>query len=163
VPAPPATSTRLPGPARELGPVAEFGVVIRGGRGQIGSGVKIPGGRAEARPGDHGCRLDGIDEHLRGAERVPRIHEQAVTCGTAEDLCERRPSGELRVIGGHDDDVGIFDGVSQSLGRRRGVRVADRHVGQLALEQADQLGGERVALVVGVALEGQAEHSDLAR
>ena len=42
------------------------------------------------------------------------------------------------------------------------VRVVARHVGQLALEQADELVGERVAHVVGVALEGEAEHGDLA-
>ncbi len=40
--------------------------------------------------------------------------------------------------------------------------IAHRHVGQFALEQPDQLGRQRVALVVGVALEGQAEHRDLA-
>ena len=33
---------------------------------------------------------------------------------------------------------------------------------ELALEQADELVGQRVALVVGVGLEGQAEHRDLA-
>ena len=38
------------------------------------------------------------------------------------------------------------------------VRVVHRHVGQLALEQADELVRERVALVVGVGLEGQPEH-----
>jgi hypothetical protein len=42
------------------------------------------------------------------------------------------------------------------------VRIVDRHVGQLALEQADELVRERVALVVGVGLEGQAEDRDLA-
>ena len=36
-----------------------------------------------------------------------------------------------------------------------------RDVRELALEQADQLLGERVAHVVGVALEGEAEHGDL--
>jgi hypothetical protein len=42
------------------------------------------------------------------------------------------------------------------------MRIVDRHVGQLALEQADELVRQRIALVVGVGLEGQAEDRDLA-
>ena len=49
-----------------------------------------------------------------------------------------------------------------ATGRRRHVRVVDRDVGELALEQPDQLVRQRVALVVGVGLERQAEHRDLA-
>ena len=42
------------------------------------------------------------------------------------------------------------------------MRIAHGDVGELALEQPDQLGRERVALVVGVALERQPEHRHLA-
>jgi hypothetical protein len=38
----------------------------------------------------------------------------------------------------------------------------DHHVGELAFEQPDELERQRVALVVGIALEGEAEHRDLA-
>ena len=53
------------------------------------------------------------------------------------------------------------DRLLERLRRRRDERVVDRDVGELALEQADELVGERVALVVGVGLERQAEHGDL--
>ena len=46
--------------------------------------------------------------------------------------------------------------------RRRDDRVVHRDVGELALEQPDQLVRERIALVVGVALEREPEHGDLA-
>ena len=66
------------------------------------------------------------------------------------------------VVGRHDHDVGIAHRLVQALGGRGRVGVADRDVGQLALEHADELVRQRVALVVGVALEGQAEHRHLA-
>ena len=66
------------------------------------------------------------------------------------------------MVGRDDDDVGAGDRLVERRRRRRDDRVVDRDVGQLALEQPDQLVRERVALVVGVALERQPEHGDLA-
>ena len=46
---------------------------------------------------------------------------------------------ELAVVRGDHDGVGVEDRVAQGLGRRGHVRVVDRDVGQLALQQADEL------------------------
>ena len=105
--------------------------------------------------------LGRIGEHLRRAEDVPRVHDQAVAPGELGD--RRRASGARS-----------RRGWSRRRRRRRprprprrtasgcDVRVVDRDVGQLALEQPDELVRERVALVVGVALEGEPEHRHLA-
>ena len=61
-----------------------------------------------------------------------------------------------------DHGVGAGERRLERLGVVGHVRVVARDVGQLALEQPDQLARERVAQVVGVALEGEAEHGDLA-
>ena len=66
------------------------------------------------------------------------------------------------MVRGHDDGVGARDGVVELERRGRHVRVVDRDVGQLALEQAHELVGQRVALVVGARLEREAEDGDLA-
>ena len=114
------------------------------------------------RAGSERGQLRGVGEHLGGAPAVPGVHHQAVAAGPLGDRGERPRIAELRVVGGHDDRVGTVDGLLERHGRRGHVRVVHGDVGQLALEQADQLVRERVALVVGVGLEGQPEHGDLA-
>ncbi len=69
---------------------------------------------------------------------------------------------EAGVVGGDHHGLGAVERGLERLRARRHVRVVARDVGQLALEQAHELERERVAQVVGVALEGEAEHGDLA-
>ena len=68
---------------------------------------------------------------------------------------------ERGVVRGHDHRVRALEHGVERLGVGRHVRVVARHVRQLALEHAHELVGERVAHVVGVALEGEPEHGDL--
>ncbi len=107
--------------------------------------------------------LAGVDEHLPGAEDVPRVDEQAVRRPRAAMSREHLGPLELGVVGGDDHDVGVADRLLERLRRGGGVRVADRDVRELPLEQPDQLRRQRIALVVGVALERQPEHRHLAR
>jgi hypothetical protein len=69
------------------------------------------------------------------------------------DPPERAGPAELRVVGREHDRVGVGDRLLERLRRRRHVRIVDGHVGQLALQQAHELVGQRVALVVGPGLE----------
>ena len=62
----------------------------------------------------------------------------------------------------HDDRVGVADRVLEALRGRRDVWIVDCDVGELALKEPDELVGQRVALIVGVALEREAEDRDLA-
>ncbi len=105
----------------------------------------------------------GVGEDLRRAERVPRIDDEAVGSArsaiSGQRLLGRR---ERAVVRRDDHDVGAADRVLEARRRRGDDRVVHGDVRELALEQPHELVRERVALVVGVALEGQAEHGDLA-
>ena len=106
--------------------------------------------------------LARVGEHLRGAERVPGSttrQSAAAVRGDRRERLRRRVGGVVR---GDDDDVGARDRLVEARRRRRHDRVVHGDVGELALEQPDQLVRERVALVVGVALEREPEHGDLA-
>ena len=78
------------------------------------------------------------------------------------DPLQRQRRAELRVVRRHEHDLRAGHGLVEPQRRRRHVRIVDRHIGELALQQAHELVGQRVALVVGVGLEGQPEHGDLA-
>ena len=73
----------------------------------------------------------------------------------------RRQALERGVVRRHHHGVRALERRLERLGLRGHVRVVAGHVRELALEQADELEGERVAHVVRVALEGQAEHGHL--
>ena len=96
-------------------------------------------------------------EHAPGAGHVPGVDQQHALGQALEQALEAR-SGSVATTTASAPSSAASSG-SDSAGH---VRVVAGHVGQLALEQADELVGERVAHVVGVALEGQAEHRDLA-
>ena len=87
---------------------------------------------------------------------VPRVHEQRAPGSRGS-----RPSKAEWFVATTTASAPL-DRRLERLGLGRDVRVVARHVRQLALQQADQLVGERVAHVVRVALEGEAEHGDLA-
>ena len=71
---------------------------------------------------------------------------------------------ELGMVGGHDDHVGVARPPRRATAWGcAACGIADGDVGQLALQQADELRRQRVPLVVGVPLEGQAEDRHLAR
>ena len=66
------------------------------------------------------------------------------------------------MVGRDHDRLRALHGLLE--GRRGGAhaRVVHDDIGELAFEQPDQLVGERIALIVGVGLEREAEHGDLA-
>ena len=65
------------------------------------------------------------------------------------------------MVGRHDDDVGVRERVVERGGGLAHVGIVGGDVGQLPLEQTDELVREGVALVVGSGLEGETEHRDL--
>ena len=110
------------------------------------------------------ARLGGVGEHLR---RCPSAFQGSTSRQSSAAL--RRgsraappgPSNSEWLVATITTSAPSTASASGCVGVAR-VRIAHRHVGQLALEQPDQLRRERVALVVGVALEGEPEHRDLA-
>ena len=107
--------------------------------------------------------LGGVGEHLAGAPAVPGVHHQAVRRPPAAAIAASvRGSRNSEWLAATTTTSAPSTASSKRRRRRRHVRVVHDHVGQLALEQPDQLVGERVALVVGVGLERQPEHGHLA-
>src|SRR5450755_15904 len=105
VPAPPVTRTRLIGRPSSAS-----------------HAPRLVGGRAGA---EQRRRLAGVEEHLGGAEGVPRVDEQAVGGGSRDDLAQRVRALELGVVGGHDHHIRVADRLVERLRRGRGVGVAD--------------------------------------
>ncbi len=144
----------------------------------------LVGGVGEQPPDDRGADRAGAagDQHAAHARvrRGPRARRRRRTPGPRPSSSTgRRPGSRRRAArrsprasrGSRNSewlvatttDLGARRSPARSDGRRRRhVRVVHGDVGQLALEQPDQLVRERVALVVGVGLERQPEHRDLA-
>ena len=66
------------------------------------------------------------------------------------------------MVGRDDHGARARQGRVERLGPLGHVRVVARDVGELALQEPDELDRERVPDVVGVALEGESEDRDLA-
>ena len=113
--------------------------------------------------GASATQLGGVAEHLGGAEAVPRVDDERRR-GRARRRSARSAPGPRNSVWLVATTTASASRTASSkrLRRRRDVRVVDRDVGQLALEQADELVRQRVALVVGVGLEGEPEDGDLA-
>src|SRR5438270_395589 len=95
----------------------------------------------------------------RGNGACPHAAEQA-----DQELDRRAGVRRLKrgVVGRHKHGLRVAHGIFERLGKRTRVRVADVNLGKLALQQPYELWRERVALVIGIALEAQAEHGDSA-
>src|SRR3954469_17500857 len=142
VPAPPVTRTLLMVPSVYCGP-------------------RAGGFRGRSRRDERG-HLGRVGEDLAGAEAVPGIDDERVSAGELADARQGAVAAELRVVGRDDDGVGALGGLLEGLRRGGDMRVVDGDVGELALQQTDDLVRERVSFVVGARLEGEAEDRDLA-
>src|SRR4051812_33481765 len=149
VPAPPVTRTLLMVPSVYAGPRSRR------------CGPRAAGFRGRSRRDERGD-LGRVGEDLAGAEAVPGIDDERVAAGELAHARQGAVAAELRVVGGDDDRLRALDGLLEGLRRRGDVRVVDRDVGELALQQADDLVREGIALVVGAGLESEAEDRDLA-
>ena len=119
---------------------------------------------AHARSGAVAARahLARVGEQLPRAPAVPGVDDQAVGRGAATAICaSARGVAERAVVGGDDHGIGVAHRVLERA--RVGVGTSGSCATTSASSRSSSrtsLCDEAVALVVGVGLEGEAEHAD---